>query len=248
MLRIPFHSLSLEVLQMVARYIVPLIACLLLSVLTWGLVEKVRPNFGAILLEDEGRQKGGFSTEMHDAYRFEKLKCNSVSFGIWGACLAGFTGFFGNPHAKRRWLGLVIGLVLGALSGPLGAYLGQLQELRTEYSGASATYWIIRWGAIAGPMGVSAAIAAAMSGSPKKQLVECVLGGILGIAIGVVSISLLHGAITQLEKPENIFPGWTANRVLAVFCVNIAVFAMILLQAGRHGPTGLPNNMKTVEN
>jgi predicted lysophospholipase L1 biosynthesis ABC-type transport system permease subunit len=86
-----------------------------------------------------------------------------------------------------------------------------------------------------------------MSGSPKKQLVECVVGGVLGTAIGVVSISLLHGAITQLEKPENIFPGWTANRALAVFCVNISVFAMILMQAGRHGPTALPNNVKTEE-
>ena len=218
---------------MLARYVVPVVICIAATLALWVVVEKTRPVFRTVAIEKEGAAKGGFSGEMLKEYNFEMLKCDMVSFGIWGAALGGLTGLLANPSAKSRGLGLAVGVVLGAGAGALGAYLGQVHEARTEYAGASSTYWMLRWAAIIVPVALVSSIASALSGSLRKQFVDCLVGGLLGVVVGVVVYSLLHGVATPLEKPTNIYPGWSSNRILAMLSLNLGVFISILFQAGR---------------
>lgn len=226
---------------MLNRFVIPIVACIVVTMTMWIVIEKTRPVFRTTAIETEGKSKGGMSGEMMQEYRFEVLKCDMVSFGIWGALMAGFTGLAGNPAANSRWRGLAAGLLLGAGAGALGAYLGQIQEAMIEYEGASSTYWIMRWAAIMLPIAVAASIACAISGSITKQLVECLAGGMLGLVIGVTVFSLLHGQATPLEKPSNVYPGWAANRILAMLAFNLSVFTLILVQAGRSHSKQIPN-------
>lgn len=83
------------------------------------------------------------------------------------------------------------------------------------------------------PIAVAASVACSLSGSVTKQLVDCLVGGMLGLVIGVTVFSLLHGIVTPLEKPSNVYPGWAANRILAMLAMNLSVFTLILVQAGR---------------
>lgn len=223
------------------RFVIPIVACIVATMAMWIVVEKTRPVFRTAAIETEGKSKGGMTGEMMQEYRFEVLKCDMVSFGIWGAVMAGFTGLAGNPAASSRWRGLVAGLILGAGAGALGAYLGQTQEAMIEYQGASSTYWIFRWAAIMLPIAVAASIACSLSGSVTRQLVECLAGGMLGLVIGVTVFSLLHGVATPLEKPSNVYPGWAANRILAMLAINLSVFTLILVQAGRCHTKQIPN-------
>ena len=218
---------------MLIRFVIPIIACIVLTAAMCIVVDKTRPAFRTAAIEAEGKTKGGMTREMLDEHRFEVLKCDMVSFGIWGAIFAGFTGLAGNPAAKSRWTGLAVGSILGAGAGVLGAYLGQTHEAMVEYSGASSTYWIIRWAAIMLPTAVAASIACSLSGFVAKQLVECLAGGLLGVAIGATVFSLLHGVATPLEKPSNVFPGWASNLTIAMLSINVSVFTLVLLQAGR---------------
>ncbi len=218
---------------MLIRFVIPIVACIVVTMTMWIVIEKTRPVFRTSAIESEGKSKGGMTGEMMQEYRFEVLKCDMVSFGIWGAVMAGFTGLAGNPAANSRWRGLVAGLILGAGAGALGAYLGQTQEAMSEYQGVSSTYWIFRWAAIMLPIAVAASVACSLSGSLKTQLVECLIGGMLGLVIGVTVFSLLHGLATPLEKPSNVYPGWAENRILAMLAMNLSVFTLILVQAGR---------------
>ena len=225
---------------MLIRFVVPVLACVVATMAMWVVVEKTRPVFRTEALEAEGRSKGGYTEEMIQELRFETLKCDIVSFSIWGALMAGFTGLAGNPTAKSRWRGLASGLILGAGAGALGAYFGQIQIARMEYQGASSTYWISRWAVIMLPIAVASAVACSLSGSMKRQFVECLAGSLVGLVIGVIVFSLVHGVATPLEKPTNIYLGWASNRILAMMALNLSVFTLILLQAGRYQSKPLP--------
>lgn len=232
---------------MLIRFVVPVLACVVATMAMWVVVEKTRPVFRTEALEAEGRSKGGYTEEMIQELRFETLKCDIVSFSIWGALMAGFTGLAGNPTAKSRWRGLASGLILGAGAGALGAYFGQIQMARMEYQGASSTYWISRWAVIILPIAVASAVACSLSGSIKRQFVECLAGSIFGLVIGVIVFSLVHGVATPLEKPTNIYLGWASNRILAMMALNLSVFTLILVQAGRYQAKSLPQPAAQVD-
>jgi hypothetical protein len=221
--------------DMVFRYLLPIVVCLLVTLGMWQMIERTRLNFRMADIEAEAKQKGGMTEEMHNDYRGELLKSDFVSFGTWGAVLAMLAGCASNPFAKHRLRGAVIGAVLGALGGMLGAYLGQLHSMRVEYTGASSTFWPLRWLGIALPMGISAAVASATSGNIRQQLTDCLVGSIMGVVAGIVVVCFVHGLATPLEKSENVYPGWWSNRLLAMLSMNMGVFSMILAQAGRSG-------------
>lgn len=220
---------------MLKSYVIPVIVCLAVTLVMWFALQKIHPVFSTAAIEADGRQKGGMSAEMIEEYRGLVLKSNCITFGIWGAVLAGLAGVCANPVATSRGRGAVLGLVLGAIGGMIGAYLGQMQEARTEYQGASGTYWIMRWAALTAPMVVASILACAVAGNLSRQLGDCFAGGLIGLVLGVITISLLHGIATPLEKPENIFPAWTANRILGMFAINTAVICLMLAMSSRSG-------------
>jgi hypothetical protein len=218
---------------MFKRYVFPILSCVAATLVIWLILEKSHPVFSTAALESKAREMGGMSAEMIEEYRGLMFKSNSISFGIWGAVLAGLTGMLANPLSQSRWKGMLVGMLLGALGGALGAYLGQLQEARSEYQGASATYWVMRWAALTVPMALASAIACAIGGNLPKQLGDCLAGAVIGMVLGILLITLLHGVVTPLEKPENIVPAWSANRALALFAVNLSIFTLICSQVNR---------------
>lgn len=220
---------------MLRTHVVPVIVCFAVTLAMWFALQKIHPIYSTAAIEAEGREKGGMSAEMIEAYRSLDLKNNCFTFGIWGAVLAGLSGLLTNPTATARVRGGLVGVVLGIGAGMLGAYLGHMQEARTDYQGASASYWIMRWTALTGPMVFASTAACATSGSLSRPLGDCFAGGLIGLVLGVLAITLLHGVATPLEKPENIFPAWTANRILGMFSVNVAVFCLLLAMSSRSG-------------
>ena len=212
--------------------LIVIIAALSLGV--WFLLEKIHPVFSAADILAESRQAGGMSAEMNEKYQAEMFKSDCVSFGIWGAVLAGFCGLFANVGAKRRVLGLIVGIVGGALLGGLAAYLGAAHYAKVEYvPSSSATYWIVRWALLVVPLGLAAGLAAGLSGGNGKQLVDGIVAGLVGSAISVIAITLLVGIVTPVERSEYVYPAFSQTRLLAIAVLNVAVLGLLILQLGK---------------
>jgi hypothetical protein len=213
------------------------LACAAVTGGLWFLLERTHPIFVAEEAMAAGRDAGGLTEEWINDIRTEDLKSAMVTYSLWGAVLAGFCGLLCNPRAHRRAIGLGVGVGLGALAGGLAAYGGQWHDLAVEYTGSTTTYWIVRWSILAIPLAIAAAIACAASGDFSKDAVDSLAGSLIGAVIGVTVISLLMGVVTPVESHQNIFPGFSSSRGLALAAVNLSVVGLLILQLGRQ-PAG----------
>ncbi len=206
--------------------------CLVITGGIWFLLQRLHPVWVANEAIEAGRAAGGLDEGMLRDIRTADFKSLSLTFGIWGAILAGFCGLFGNARAKAPVMGLICGLVLGALAGVVSAFAGQYHDLNVEYMGATTGYWFVRWLAIAGPIAVAASLAAAISGR-MGQISDCLTGGIAGGLLGIVVYIILHGVATPLEQHQEIYPGWGISRFLSMASVNLGIFTLLVTQTGR---------------
>jgi hypothetical protein len=204
----------LRVLQLV-------VLSLVVSAVTWFSISQLRSlgSLSTTAIDNEARSKGGMTSEMVDQYKAITFRRDAVSLGVLGAMTGLLCGIIWK--SRTSWLGGIAGTLVGAGLGLCGTYFGAQHYERVEYSGASPNYWIVRWLVILTPIAVAAAIASMIS--LRKATTDLILGSLIGLAFPVLVISMAPGLVSNLERPDTLYPAWVTNQLLTIGSLNLGL-------------------------
>lgn len=200
---------------------------------TCGLGFLLQSAYPFVLASETARKSVEVSKEQTLELNEAELKSDMIAFAVFSAVLCGGLAslLVKADNLSKRIVGLGMGIVLGAMVGAGVGWLGHWFEAHPSIDIQDAMlYFCLRWSIMLVPIAIATAFLCSLIGGAPKNLLNSIIGGILGALVASSIYAVLSGLVTTVEGRHKVLPFFLGNRILIIACSIFCIGAGIAWQ------------------
>lgn len=197
---------------------------------TCGLGLLFQSAYPFVLASETARKSVEVSKEQLIELNGAELKSDMIAFALLSAVLCGGLAslLVKAEKVSRRIVGLGMGILLGALVGAGVGWLGHWFEAHPSIDiQDTMLYFCLRWSIMLVPIAIATAFLCSLIGGTTTNLLNSIIGGILGAVVASAIYAVLSGMVTTVEGRHKVLPFFLGNRILiiasSIFCIGAGI-------------------------